>query len=70
MPTKPKTYRAPRPKIADIEPYDPKYLPARIMISANENPCPLPREVQAKVEAAIAQVDLNRYPDPRANPLR
>ena len=63
-------YRAPRPQIAEIEPYDPKYLPARIMISANENPRPLPHEVQAKIEAAITQVDLNRYPDPLANPLR
>lgn len=70
MPAKPKTYRAPRPQIAEIEPYDPKYLPARIMISANENPRPLPHEVQAKIEAAITQVDLNRYPDPLANPLR
>ena len=70
MPTDANGYRAPRPQIAEIEPYDPKYLPARIMISANENPRPLPHEVQAKIEAAITQVDLNRYPDPLANPLR
>ena len=67
MPTDANGYRAPRPQIAEIEPYDPKYLPARIMISANENPRPLPHEVQAKIEAAITQVDLNRYPDPLAN---
>lgn len=41
-------YRAPRPQIAEIEPYDPKYLPARIMISANENPRPLPHEVPSQ----------------------
>lgn len=70
MPTDANGYRAPRPQIAEIEPYDPKYLPARVMISANENPRPLPHEVQAKIEAAITQVDLNRYPDPLANPLR
>lgn len=70
MPTDANGYRAPRPQIAEIEPYDPKYLPARVMISANENPRPLPHEVQAKIEAAIAQIDLNRYPDPLANPLR
>lgn len=62
--------RASRSVLAGIVPYDPKYLPAEVMISANENPRPVPPEVQDQITAAIAQVDLNRYPDPLANDLR
>lgn len=62
--------RAPRAALADIVPYDPKYLPAEVMISANENPLPVPTEVQEKIARAVAQVNLNRYPDPLANRLR
>lgn len=64
------TLRAPRDTLASITPYDPKYLPAEVMISANENPRPVPAEVQDKIARAIAQIDLNRYPDPLANRLR
>lgn len=64
------TVRAPRNALANIVPYDPKYLPADVMISANENPRPVPAAVQDKIMEAIAQVDLNRYPDPLANRLR
>lgn len=62
--------RAPRAILADVVPYDPKYLPADVMISANENPRPVPAEMQAKIAKAIARVDMNRYPDPLANRLR
>lgn len=62
--------RAPRSTLAGITPYDPKYLPAEVMISANENPRPVPAKVQDKIAHAIARVDLNRYPDPLANRLR
>lgn len=62
--------RAPRSVLANIVPYDPKYLPAEVMISANENPRPVPAAVQEKIIGAIAQIDLNRYPDPLANRLR
>ena len=30
------------PQLADIEPYDPKYIPAEVMISANENASDVP----------------------------
>lgn len=64
------TVRASRSTLADIVPYDPKYLPAEVMISANENPRPVPDAVQGKIARAIARIDLNRYPDPLANQLR
>lgn len=62
--------RAPRSVLAQITPYDPKYLPAEVMISANENPRPVPPDLQEKIEQAVARLQLNRYPDPLANRLR
>ena len=58
------------PNLADIEPYDPKYIPAEVMISANENPHDVPADLRRKIESAIRAVDFNRYPDPLANDLR
>lgn len=62
--------RAAAPQLADIEPYDPKYIPADVMISANENPCDVPREIRREIEHEIRKVAFNRYPDPLANELR
>lgn len=62
--------RAPRAALENIIPYDPKYLPAEVMISANENPRPVPPAVQKKIAEALSRVELNRYPDPLANRLR
>ena len=59
-----------RPDFADIVPYDPKYLPAEVMISANENPDDVPAEVRASIDARLAELAFNRYPDPLANELR
>lgn len=58
------------PQLADLTPYDPKYLPAEVMLSANENTRSLPTEVKAQVLDAVSQVPMNRYPDPLANDLR
>jgi len=58
------------PQLASIEPYDPKYIPADVMISANENPLDVPFEIRREVERAIRKVPFNRYPDPLANELR
>ena len=52
--------RPPRAILAGVVPYDPKYLPADVMISANENPRPIPADVQVKVAEAVASVDMNR----------
>ncbi len=58
------------PQLAGITPYDPKYLPADALLSANENPRDVDQEVRRKVEHEIRRLPLNRYPDPLANGLR
>ena len=62
--------RKPAPQLAGLTPYDPKYLPARAYLSANENPCDVDAEVRQKIISAIRKVPFNRYPDPLANDLR
>ncbi len=62
--------RASAPQLADITPYDPKYLPARAYLSANENPCNVETEVRNEIKREINKVAFNRYPDPLANELR
>ncbi len=58
------------PQLADIEPYDPKYIPADIMISANENSLDVPLDIRRQIEHEVRRVPFNRYPDPLANDLR
>lgn len=58
------------PCIADLVPYNPKYLPAQAMMSANENPADVPEEVRHDITRAMKSLLLNRYPDPLANELR
>ena len=53
-----------------LEPYDPKALPARIRLAANENPLDVPVEVKDAVARRLADLAFNRYPDPCANGLR
>lgn len=62
--------RRPSAKLAGLVPYDPKYLPADAMLSANENPRDVSEELRRKIEAAVRNVAFNRYPDPLANDLR
>lgn len=62
--------RAASPRLADLVPYDPKYLPAQVMVSANENPQNLPPEVLEGVLERLRGLQFNRYPDPLANELR
>ncbi|MBQ9021891.1 MAG: aminotransferase class I/II-fold pyridoxal phosphate-dependent enzyme [Eggerthellaceae bacterium] len=62
-----------RPSNKNLEgvvPYDPKYLPARLMLSANENPGSLPPAVAGSAIVALSKVPMNRYPDPLANDVR
>ncbi len=54
----------------DIIPYDPKYLPARVLLSANENPNSVPALVEEEILAGLKGFAFNRYPDPLANELR
>lgn len=65
-----KTVRASAPQLEGLVPYDPKYLPARAMLSANENPCDIDGELRQAIMAEVEKVALNRYPDPLANDLR
>ena len=58
------------PQLADIQPYDPKYIPAEVMLSANENSLDVPFEIRREVEREVRRTALNRYPDPLANSLR
>lgn len=39
-------------------------------LDANESPWPLPAEAKARLGAAMAELPLHRYPDPRATELR
>ena len=64
------TVRPSAPWLQGVEPYDPKYLPAEVMISANENPLDVPVGVRRKIEHALRRVPFNRYPDPLANGVR
>lgn len=59
-----------QPHLAGIEPYDPNFTPTKINLSANENTYPLPEGVRERVDAALANIPLNRYPDPMSNELR
>ena len=65
-----KKVRPAAPQLADVTPYDPKYLPAEIILSANENSLDVPFELRREVEREIRKVAFNRYPDPLANELR
>lgn len=62
--------RSSQPALEGIVPYDPKYIPAEIYLSANENPQTLPDVVMDEVYAELKTALLNRYPDPLANELR
>ena len=57
-------------KLAQVVPYDPKYIPAKIMNSANENPLDVPEAIKREMLEAAGRVNFNRYPDPLANELR
>lgn len=65
-----RSVREPAARLRDLVPYDPKYIPAEVMVSANENPDDVPDGLRADIMRAIKRVALNRYPDPLANGLR
>lgn len=65
-----KPVRPSSPRIADIEPYDPKSLPCDVFISANESPYNIPAGIRDSIVERISKLDFNRYPDPLASKLR
>ena len=62
--------RATNERLEGLVPYDPKYIPAQVMVSANENPESLPAPVLEGVLERLRALQFNRYPDPLANELR
>ncbi len=65
-----KTVRKAAPQLEEIVPYDPKYIPAKIMNSANENPRDVEEAIKREIINEVRKVSLNRYPDPLGNELR
>ena len=65
-----RTVRPGAPSLADLTPYDPKYLPARVYLNANESPYGLPEPVIGELVDALSGQMLHRYPDPLAKGLR
>lgn len=63
------TVRSSQPQLEGVIPYDPKYLPATHLLSANENPHNVPEQVQVEILKALKDFPFNRYPDPLANDL-
>lgn len=62
--------RASAPQLADLIPYDPKYLPADAVLSANENPHDVDQDIRREIKRELKRTAFNRYPDPLANDLR
>lgn len=60
----------PNERLEGLEPYDPKYLPAECMMSANENPNNIDDDIQVQIRKRLKSLSFNRYPDPLANKLR
>ena len=59
-----------RPNVRSLTAYAAKEIPCRIKLDANESPFgPAGREL-ARIKKRLAEVDLNRYPDPELRKLR
>jgi histidinol-phosphate aminotransferase len=58
------------PALVGLSPYDPKYLPARVYLNANESPYGLPASVIQELASSVSQQGFHRYPDPLAKDLR
>ena len=56
--------------LGELSPYDPNYMPAETLLSANENPFDVPGEVKLAVRDRLAGLPFNRYPQPTADILR
>src|SRR5450631_4324840 len=59
-----------RPEVRSQKAYVVAPAEGMIKLEANENPFALPGAVKARVEAALAKVPLNRYPDGASDALR
>jgi len=59
-----------REDLADVAPYGAPQLDVPVRLNNNETPHPPPPEFDAALSAAVAGLELNRYPDRRAVALR
>ena len=59
-----------RPEILALKAYQVADAQGMIKLDAMENPYPLPPELRRELAQALAQVELNRYPDPTGRKLR
>ena len=56
--------------LTNLAPYDPKYIDAKVLLSANESPIDVPAEVKLACLEKIQKLSFNRYPQPTADQLR
>src|SRR5690606_10174638 len=66
----PRAARVPEPLRATAAYHVPQPPEVRAKLDANELPYPLPAELRARLGAALAEVAIERYPDPSARELR
>lgn len=61
-----------RPSVSadGLSPYDPKFIAAETLLSANENPHDAPAKVRAAALDRLMRTPFNRYPDPACTGLR
>jgi histidinol-phosphate aminotransferase len=59
-----------RPEILDLKAYHVAPSEGMVKLDAMENPYPLPPALRRELAQALANVELHRYPDPRAPQLR
>ncbi len=57
-------------EIRELYPYKIDETCCAVKLDANENPYPLPDELRDKVNKALSDASLNRYPDPYARELK
>ncbi len=53
-----------------MQPYSVPDHPCKVKLDGNESPYPLPDDVAEMASAALAAVEVNRYPDPEARRLK
>ena len=59
-----------RPELRSLRAYEAEEAEGLIKLDANENPCPPPAGLMARIGSAASALELNRYPDPAAASLR
>ncbi len=65
-----RTVRPTSPNLNNLVAYDPKYLPAKIYLNANESPYGPPSGAIKQLSDAVTNQMFHRYPDPLAKQLR